>query len=180
MYSGLQRRNPVFLYPTNLCYNQRAMGNGLKLILSIIICQAAGILGSFFTAPAIGEWYADLKKPSFNPPNWIFAPVWTILYALMGVTLFLVWRKGLTTKGAQTAIFLFAVQLVLNILWSFLFFGLKSPLYGFLEIIVLWVAILLTIISFLKISQPAGVLLIPYLAWVTFAALLNFSLLRLN
>jgi tryptophan-rich sensory protein len=151
-----------------------------KLIISILICQLAGILGSFFTAPAITTWYATINKPAFNPPNWIFAPVWTLLFLLMGISLYLIWEKGLENEKVKKAIFYFAIQLLLNIGWSFLFFGLRSPLAGFLEIIILWLAILMTIIKFYRISKPAGLLLLPYILWVSFAAFLNFSVWQLN
>jgi len=156
------------------------MSKALKLIISILICQGAGVVGSLFTSPAISTWYATIQKPSFNPPNWIFAPVWTLLFLLMGISLYLMWEKGLENKKAKTAFFIFGVQLILNILWSILFFGLQSPLYAFIEIIILWLAILLTIISFYKISKPAAYLLLPYIIWVSFASVLNFSILILN
>ncbi|MBM3240851.1 tryptophan-rich sensory protein [Candidatus Poribacteria bacterium] len=151
-----------------------------KLVISIVICQIAGLLGSFFTTSAIPTWYATLKKPSFTPPNWLFAPVWTTLFVLMGVSAFLVWRKGLHDKPVIIALSSFGVQLVLNILWSAMFFGLKSPLAGFIDISILWLAILFTLFNFFKISTTAGILLIPYIAWVSFAAMLNLSLVILN
>ncbi len=152
----------------------------LKLVVSILICQGAGFIGSLFTSPAISTWYAQLEKPSFNPPNWIFAPVWTILFLLMGVSLYLVWSKGLQEKKTKTALLIFACQLILNIFWSILFFGLKSPLYAFFEIIVLWLLILFTIISFYRVSKTSAYLLLPYILWVSFAAVLNLSILTLN
>ncbi len=152
----------------------------LRFIVSVAICQAAGFIGSIFTTPAIPTWYAALRKPAFNPPNWLFGPVWTILFLLMGIALFLVWRRPLSEPKVKTALALFAVQLALNVLWSILFFGLRSPLAGFTEILVLWVFILLTIISFYRVSTLAGVLLIPYILWVSFAAILNYHLWRLN
>ena len=151
----------------------------LKLVVSIILCQIAGLLGALFTTPAIPTWYATLKKPFFNPPNWIFSPVWISLFILMGISLFFVWRRTDHPKF-KIAFFFFFVQLIFNVLWSIAFFGLKSPLLGLIDIILLWIAILLTIQNFLKISKFAGVLLIPYLLWVSFAALLNFSLWLLN
>jgi translocator protein len=151
----------------------------LKLAASLIVCQLAGLLGSLFTTPAIPTWYATLKKPFFNPPNWIFSPVWISLFILMGISLFFVWRRTDHPKF-KIAFFFFFVQLIFNVLWSIAFFGLKSPLLGLIDIILLWIAILLTIQNFLKISKFAGVLLIPYLLWVSFAALLNFSLWLLN
>jgi tryptophan-rich sensory protein len=163
------------------CYNRNMKGTKiLKLVVSILVCQGAGIVGAFFTSPAIPTWYATLEKPSFNPPNWLFAPVWTILFLLMGVSLYLIWSKGLENKKAKTAIFIFVLQLILNILWSILFFGLQSPLYAFGGIIILWLAILLTIVSFYKISKTAGLLLLPYIFWVSFAAILNFFIWQMN
>lgn len=152
----------------------------LILFSSIIICQLAGFIGSVFTTPAIPRWYANINKPSFNPPNWVFAPVWTTLYLLMGIALFLVLRKGLNEKDVKIAIAVFALQLILNSLWSFLFFGLESPFAAFIEIIFLWIAILISIILFYHISWVAGALLIPYILWVSFASVLNFSFWRLN
>jgi benzodiazapine receptor len=156
------------------------MIKALKLIISILICQGAGILGSVFTSPAIPTWYASLEKPSFSPPNWVFAPVWTLLFLLMGISLYLIWERGLENKKVRRAIFIFAVQLALNILWSIIFFGLQVPLYAFIEIIILWLAILITIISFYKISKLAAYLLLPYILWVSFASILNFSIMILN
>lgn len=156
------------------------MNKILKLIISILICQGAGVVGSLFTSHKITGWYASLQKPSFNPANWVFAPVWTLLFLLMGVSLYLVWSRGLKDKKVNIAIFIFGVQLVLNIFWSILFFGLQSPLYAFCEIIILWLAILLTIISFYKVSKIAAYLLLPYIFWVGFAVVLNYFLMVLN
>mgnify|MGYP005838745009 CR=1 FL=1 len=152
----------------------------LKLVISVVVCLLAGFIGSFFTTPSIPTWYATLKKPPFSPPNWLFAPVWTTLFVLMGISAFLVWRRGLDDRLVRIALGIFGVQLILNILWSAMFFGLKSPLAGLIDISILWIAILLTIINFFKISQVASFLLIPYILWVSFAAFLNFSLWRLN
>jgi len=152
----------------------------MKLILSVVICQIVGGVGAIFTSSSISTWYPNLIKPAFTPPNWMFAPVWTILYLLMGVSLFLILVKR-EEKGTLTpALTIFAVQLTLNGLWSYLFFGLRNPLYGFIGIILLWVMILLTMLEFSKISRLASMLLIPYLAWVTIAATLNFYLWRMN
>jgi len=152
----------------------------IKLIVSIVVCFAAAIIGSLFTTPNIPTWYALLNKPPFSPPNWLFAPAWTTLYLLMAVSAYLVWMKGLGNKEVRIALGAFLVQLILNVLWSALFFGLRSPLLGAIEIVALWAAILLTIIYFFRISKTAGWLLIPYILWVTFAAILNFSVLILN
>ena len=150
-----------------------------KLMASLILCLLAGFLGSLFTTPAIPTWYKTLNKPSFTPPNWIFSPVWISLFILMGISLFMVWRRQ-GHPHVKTASIFFFVQLILNILWSVAFFGLRSPLLGFIEIILLWIAILLTIQNFLKVSKMAGLILLPYLLWVSFAALLNLSLWILN
>jgi len=132
-------------------------------------------VGSIFTTPAIPGWYATLQKPSFSPPNFLFAPVWTTLYILMGISLALI-----LNKKNKTAIIFFVVQLVLNSLWSILFFGLKSPKLAFVEIIFLWLAILITILKFFKISKLAGWLFVPYLLWVSFASFLNLTIVKLN
>lgn len=149
-----------------------------KLIFSIIACQMAGFIGSLFTAPAIPGWYVALQKPFFSPPNWLFAPVWIILYLLMSISLYLVWNSE--SKNKKSAIFVFSIQLILNSTWSIVFFGLKSPLAAFLVIIVLWLLILKTIIEFGKISKISQYLLIPYIAWVSFASILNLAIVILN
>ncbi|MBI2129887.1 tryptophan-rich sensory protein [Candidatus Woesearchaeota archaeon] len=154
--------------------------NNYKLIFSIIICQLAGLIGSFFTASSVDTWYAALEKPGFNPPNWIFGPVWVALFLLMGISLYLVWEKGIKAKGAKIALIFFGIQLLLNMVWSIIFFGLRSPLYASIEIIILWLAILLTIIKFYKISKPAAYLLVPYILWVSFAVALNISIVFIN
>lgn len=144
-----------------------------KLILSITICLGAGIIGSFFTTSAIPTWYATLNKPVFSPPNWIFAPVWTTLYILMGISLYLVWKK-------KTVPMVFWIQLILNATWSIVFFGMKNPILAFINIAALWIAIFLTIKSFRKINKTAACLLYPYLAWVSFASVLNLFIVLLN
>jgi tryptophan-rich sensory protein len=150
----------------------------LKLIASIIISFAAGAIGAIFTASAIPTWYATLIKPSFNPPSWLFAPAWSILYILMGIAFYLVWQTSKENK--KIAYIAFFTQLVLNALWSIIFFGFHNLSLAFGEIVILWFAILWTFISFYKISRPASYLLIPYILWVIFAAILNFAILRLN
>ena len=152
----------------------------LKLVLSIVICEAAGGIGAIFTTPQISGWYQTLKKPGFTPPTWLFGPAWATLFLLMGIALYLVWSKGLEFKTIRPAIIIFIVQFALNILWSALFFGLKQPLAGLIEIAVLWVAILLTIIYFWAVSRPAGILLLPYILWVSFATALNAAIVFLN
>ena len=153
--------------------------NWLKLIISILICQTAGFIGSLFTSSSVRTWYPYINKPGFTPPDSVFAPVWTLLYVMMGVSLFLVW-KVYREKDIRSAVKIFFIQLFLNTAWSFFFFGLKSPLFGFVVIIILWLAILFTIIKFFKISRVAGYLLIPYIAWVSFASVLNLSIFLLN
>ena len=151
----------------------------LKLVASLIICQLAGFIGSLFTTPVIPTWYTTLNKPFFTPPNWVFSPIWISLFILMGISLFFVWRKPDHPK-VKIAMISFSIQLILNTLWSAAFYGLKSPLLGLMDIVLLWMAILFTILNFFKVSKFAGVLLIPYLLWVSFATLLNFSLWILN
>lgn len=151
-----------------------------RLIVAIFVCQLAGIVGSVFTRPSIPTWYATLQKPVFTPPSWLFAPVWFCLYLLMGIAAYLIWNKGIQIREVRIALFIFGIQLVLNMFWSFFFFKLQSPLYGFVEIVILWIAILLTVIYFLRISRTASLLLLPYLFWVSFAAVLNFYIMKLN
>ena len=151
-----------------------------KFLISLFTCQFAGFIGSLFTTPAIPIWYACLKKPTFAPPNSVFGPVWITLFALMGISAFLIWRRGLNDPLIKAALIVFIMQLLFNILWSITFFGMKLPLVGLIDIVILWVFILLTIKSFLKISKIAGLLLVPYLLWVSFATVLNFFLWRLN
>ncbi|MEM3399513.1 MAG: TspO/MBR family protein [Candidatus Micrarchaeia archaeon] len=159
------------------------MGQGRKLSLlvgAIIVCQMAGIIGSFFTIPAIPTWYATLKKPFFTPPNWVFTPVWISLFTLMGISLYIILIKGIENQEVRLAVLVFGIQLTLNAIWSFLFFGLKSLFLSFLGISALWLAIIITIALFYKLSKSAALLLIPYLLWVSFAALLNFAVFLLN
>ena len=150
----------------------------LKIIISILIPFLASFIGGLFTSSSVSTWYVDLIKPSFNPPSWVFGPVWTILYLLMGVSLYLIWIDK--SKNKKIAFVAFGVQLFFNALWSILFFGLKNPLFAFIEIILLWTAILTTIIYFYRINKNAAYLLIPYILWVSFAAVLNFFIFYLN
>lgn len=156
------------------------MKNWKKLVIAIIICQLAGVIGSFFTAPAIGSWYVFLQKPSFSPPNWIFAPVWTTLYTLMGISLYLVWKKGLEKREIKSAFVLFIIHLFLNSLWSILFFGVKNIQLAFFEIVILLVLVFYIITRFYRIDKKAAYLLIPYFLWISFATFLNYSLMLLN
>jgi len=152
----------------------------IKLIVSIVACQGAGGIGAIFTTPAIPAWYTGLKKPAFTPPNSVFGPVWVTLYLLMGIAIFLVWREGLSQEGVTVAFIVFWVQLVLNVVWSVVFFGRKSLLGGMVVILLLWAAIVANIIVFFGVSPIAGGLLIPYIIWVTIAANLNAQVWRLN
>lgn len=152
----------------------------LKLLTALIVSALAGIIGSLFTFSAIPAWYATLAKPVLNPPSWVFGPVWTLLYALMGIAAFLVWNKGWGRRDVRVALTVFAIQLALNTLWPLIFFGLRSPAWAFVGIVALWFAILATIITFAKVSKPAAWLLVPYILWVSFAGYLNFSIWMLN
>ncbi len=151
-----------------------------KLIISLVACQCAGIIGSFFTISSISTWYTTIHKPNFTPPNWVFGPAWITLYILMGIAAFLVWRKGLDRPGVAGALTLFLVQLILNACWSVAFFGFQSPPAGFIIIVLLWLTILFTMLRFFKLSVAAGALLTPYILWVTFASVLNFYIWKLN
>ena len=155
--------------------------NWIKIVISVVICLLIGFLSSIPTRESILNWYPTLNKPFFNPPNWIFAPVWTILYIMMGISLGIVWSKH-TKENAiiKNAIWLFVFQLLLNALWSLLFFGMKNPLLAFIEIILLWLVIFETIKAFKKVDTIAWKLLVPYLAWVSFATILNGSIWYLN
>ena len=163
--------SPTIIYNKTMRYN-----NLLKLLTSIIICELAGVIGAVYTTPAIGLWYKDLNKPSFNPPNWIFGPVWTTLFILMGVSFYLVWSKKITVN----LVVIFATQLVFNILWSVIFFTAHSPSVAFFVLLMLWFAIAFTIINFYRVSKLAAWLLLPYILWVSFAGILNYFIWILN
>jgi len=152
----------------------------VRLIISLVACQCAGLIGSIFTRAAIPTWYATLEKPSFTPPNWLFAPAWATLYLLMAISAFIIWRRGLDDSRVKIALGIFIIQLILNALWSVVFFGLESPLYGFIVIVALWIAILFTMLRFFKLSTLAGSLLLPYIGWVSFAAVLNLTIWLIN
>jgi translocator protein len=149
------------------------------LIIFIVICFIAAGLGSLATTPKIPNWYANLAKPAWTPPGWVFGPVWTLLYLMMAFAAWLIWRQ-LGLAGAKVPLAIFAIQLALNSLWSFIFFGLQKPGYAAMEITVFWLAIIATMITFWRFSSLAGAMLIPYLLWVSFAAVLNFSIWRMN
>ena len=156
--------------------------NKLTKILTIVVtCLAIGYLSGTVTRASILTWYPTLVKPSFNPPNWIFAPVWSMLYIMMGIAAGLVWdRIDFEKELVKKALVLFAIQLGLNALWSYLFFGLHNPMLAGIEIILLWLMIFETYTQFAKINKIAGYLFIPYLAWVSFALVLNGSIWWLN
>ena len=150
--------------------------NWVALVVALAVPQVAGLIGSFFTFKNIPTWYRGLRKPRLSPPNWVFGPVWTTLYVLMGIASYLVWMQ----QGWGIAIELYALQLVLNTIWSIIFFGMRSPGVAFFELICMWLAILATIIAFWPISVWAGILMLPYIAWVSFAGFLNLRIWQLN
>lgn len=156
------------------------MNNISKLVISIAIPVAIGATAGFFTVTGVGSWYQTINKPSWNPPGWVFGPVWTMLYIMMGVSLYLVWKSGNNNHLKRTAIGLFAVQLILNFFWSFIFFDQQQPGWAFVEIIAMWVFILLTIFAFAKVNKTAAWLLVPYISWVSFATILNYTIWKLN
>ncbi len=159
--------------------------NFFKLIIAIVVSEAAGIIGSVFTMPSIAGWYAGIVKPALNPPAWVFGPVWTTLYALMGIAAWLVWKQWdqgnpSTKLKVKIALAIFGLQLFLNAIWSIIFFGLQNPGWALIDIAALWLAIVWTMVVFYKISKPACYLLVPYLLWVSFASYLNYSIWVLN
>ncbi|MBP6860306.1 MAG: tryptophan-rich sensory protein [Candidatus Pacebacteria bacterium] len=151
-----------------------------KLAVALIVPQATGALGTIFTTPALADWYDTINRPSLVPPDWVFGVVWPTLFFLMGIAAFLVWRKGLSAPFVRIALSVFLFQLVLNMLWSYLFFGIKSLGGAAIEVMVLWAAILATIVLFARVSRTAAWLLVPYLLWVSFATYLNVSIYFLN
>lgn len=152
----------------------------IKILVAFGTPLAAGFIGSFFTTPMIETWYADLTKPALNPPNWIFGPVWTALYLLMGGAAYMVWTRGWHRSDVKAALTVFFVHLVFNASWSIVFFGFKDPLGALIVIALLWGLIAWMIYLFYPISRIAAWLLVPYLLWVSFAAYLNLSILLLN
>lgn len=155
-----------------------AMRQGAALAGFVAVCFAAALVGGLLTSTSVETWYPGLAKPSWNPPSWVFGPVWSVLYAAMAVAAWLVWRRG--GGAARVALAVFGVQLALNVAWSGLFFALRSPGLAFAELIVLWIAIAATLVLFARWNRLAGALFVPYLAWVTFAGALNFAIWRLN
>ncbi len=184
-----------------MVYKRTYLNKSIKFLISILICEFAGIIGSFFTVSQINTWYSTINKPTFNPPNWIFGPVWTTLFVLMGISLYLVWEKKWEAKDKiqpkkawnklsqkflsgswqkANIILIFYTQLVLNILWSVVFFGAHSLNGAFFVLLMLWFSILFTIVNFYRVSKVAAVLLIPYILWVSFAGILNYFLWLIN
>lgn len=152
-----------------------------KLFLSILFPQLAGVIGSYWTAPAIEAWYSTLAKPFFSPPNFLFAPVWITLYLMMGISIYLIWKKiDLKPKKVKLAMTIFWLHLILNGSWSIIFFGAQNILIALFVLIALWILVLALIFLFWKISKPASYLLIPYFLWISFAGILNYSLFVLN
>ena len=152
-----------------------------RIIIAVIVCLAVGYSSSQVTRTGVETWYPTIVKPVFNPPNWIFAPVWTLLFVLMGIAAGLVWDKiKVQNEAVKKALGFFLIQLVLNAIWSYLFFGLKNPMLALIEIALLWLMIYETYLKFIKINKIAGYLLVPYLAWVAFAGILNASIWWLN
>jgi benzodiazapine receptor len=156
--------------------------NKITRILAVVVtCLAIGYFSGIVTRTSVDTWYPTLIKPSFNPPNWVFAPAWSLLYLLMGVAAGLVWdRIEYEKEVVKNALVFFAIQLALNALWSYLFFGLMNPLLALLEVLVLWLMIYETLLKFIKINKIAGYLLVPYLLWVSYATVLNASIWWLN
>ena len=151
-----------------------------KLICSVSLCLMTGFVGSFSTMNSVKTWYAELSRPSFTPPDWTFGVVWPILFVMMGISVFMIWNRGLDKRKVKVALGLFVLQLVLNGLWTPIFFGLHMIALALIEIVLLWIAILLTILVFWRISKTATFFLFPYILWVSFAAILNTALWYLN
>jgi len=151
-----------------------------KFIISISVPLLAGFIGSFFTFGSIDSWYSGLNKPVFSPPNWLFGPVWTILYVLMGISVYLIWRKLEKNEKVRSAFIFFWVHLFFNAIWSIIFFGLQSPVLALVDIVIIWLMILMMIIWYWKIEKWSSILLWPYIIWVSFASVLNLSIVMLN
>ncbi len=155
-------------------------GDIFRLVISLAACFLAAGIGSIFTAKSVKQWYPGLKKPRFTPPNRMFGPVWTVLYILMAISVFLIWKEGLNTEGVLLAFILFWMQLIVNTLWSVIFFGFRAKGSGVITIVILWLLILATIITSFRVSALAGGLLIPYIVWVSIATYLNTGVWLLN
>ena len=156
------------------------MSNTVKLLISIALPLLVGFSSSYFTITGVGSWYTTIQKPSWNPPNWVFGPVWTALYVLMGIALYQVWRSETAAPVKNLALVLFVAQLVLNFFWSFIFFNLHQPGWAFAEIVALWLLIIATIFAFARVNNTAAWLLVPYVSWVSFAGVLNYAIWSLN
>jgi tryptophan-rich sensory protein len=143
------------------------------------LCLGVQLIGGVLTGLSVGGWYETLSKPSWNPPGWVFGPVWTYLYLSMGFAAWLIWQRR-TTANVRPALTVFAFHLIFNVLWSGLFFGLRNPLAAFIDIIILWLGIAATLVAFWRIRPLAGLLFVPYLVWVTFAGSLNYAIWRMN
>jgi tryptophan-rich sensory protein len=156
------------------------MKDWIRFIVSVVGCEVGGILGTPFTVIALPTWYATLNMPSFAPPNWVFGPVWTLLYFLMGTSFYLIWKQSWQKKKIATAGRFFLAQLALNFIWSPIFFGLRAPLLGLVVIVVMWILIVMTMKKFYPLSRLAFYLLIPYILWVSFATILNAAIVVLN
>jgi translocator protein len=152
----------------------------MKFIISLLIPLAVGFVSGLFTRNSVDTWFTTINKPWFNPPSWVFGPVWTLLYLLMGVAMWLVWKHKGDETQKKRALYLYAVQLVFNFFWSIIFFHFHEPGWAFAEIMALWVLILLTIFAFAKVNKTAAWLLVPYISWVSFAAILNYTIWRMN
>ena len=151
----------------------------LRFIVAVGLTLSVGIIGGIFTSTTT-EWYLSLNKPVFQPPGWLFAPVWTLLYLLMGYSLFIIWQKGTEGEKIGRALTLFFIQLAVNGVWSFIFFTAQNVLLALVDILILWLLLIFTIRAFRQISRKAGLLLVPYFIWVTFATVLNFTILIMN
>ena len=156
------------------------MNNAVRFIICILVPQIVGAVSGISTVKGTQQWYPELVKPKLTPPSWIFGPVWISLYILMGIASYLVWKKGIETPGVKQALAMFVLQLLLNGLWSILFFGLRSPLLGLINILILCLMVIIVSVLFFRISRLAGNLLVPYFLWVSFAAYLNASIWYLN
>lgn len=156
---------------------------GKKILLFVValgICLLAGYIGSYYSTPEIPTWYESLQKPDITPPSWVFAPVWTILYFFMGLSLYWILETGVRNQDAKLGLILFIFQLVLNVAWSFIFFSLHTTFFSFLIIVMLCAVLICTIVQLFRFSIPAAAILIPYVLWVSFAAYLNYAILILN
>ncbi|MFX0096975.1 MAG: TspO/MBR family protein [Candidatus Hodarchaeota archaeon] len=158
----------------------KPLSDWIKAPVSIISSLLIGFAGNIFNFESLETWYPTLIKPDWTPPNWIFAPVWSTLFILMGISTFLVWREGFDKRNVKIALGVYVIQFALNLMWSWAFFGLQSPLFGFIIIVVLWIAIFVNIVVYARVSKVAAAILIPYIVWVTIASLLNFSVYVLN